>query len=400
MRIAIIVFLLFSAAAHAQNGGTVESRFGVGELNSLTTSRQRGMGGIGASMLSEYDVSMNNPATWTGVNQLRLSTGLTIEHLTMSKSPNSVSTGAIKGFQFLLPLEESYRLRFSAGVLPLSRSEYSAIGSQSIEGESYDILYEGSGGLSLFRAGFAFTPIDKISIGAAYQYYFGSIEQSWELTFKNSAYFSSAQRRSTNHHGSGVLLGLHYDGPEGISIGASISPEITLGAGQSMVFSYSTSDSTVSGASGSQTIPMEYRLGIAWRMNDEILVGAEYSAQDWSEAIVFDEKQSRLGAAYTLGVGFEWQPFVKDIDARTLSRTVFRLGVSMAQPYISLQDSREQELFITAGSGFPIFGNSRADLALAYGWRGSDTSLLGIQNIFRLSLGVSVGESWFIRNRE
>jgi hypothetical protein len=398
--ITALVIVLGATTAVAQNGGTVESRFGIGELNSLTTSRQRGMGGSAVSLLSEYDVSQGNPATWTGINQLRLTTGLTFEHLALSKVSNSISTGSIKGFQFVLPLEETYRLRFSAGVLPYSRSEYSAVGTQSLQGETYRIFYKGSGGLSLFRAGVAFAPIDRLSIGAAYQYYFGSIEQSWELNFENTGYFSGSQRRSTNHSGSGVSLGIHYRGPEGLSFGASVSPKISLAASRSLVFSYSTFDSTVSGASGIQELPLEFRLGLGWQMNDEMLLAAEYSAQDWTDGLVFDQKQSQLGAAYTIGVGIEWQPFLRQVDARTLSRTVFRFGAAMTQPYISLEDDRDREVMITAGTGFPIFGSSRADLAIGYGWRGSETTLLGTQNIFRVSLGVSVGESWFIRNRE
>ncbi len=400
MRIAIALFLLCSATAFAQNGGTIESRFGIGELNSLTTSRQRGMGGVSTPLLSEYDINQSNPAAWTSVNQLRLSTGVTFEHLTMSKTSNTVASGAIKGFQFLFPLEESMRTRFSAGLLPISRSEYSAIGTQSIEGDEYDITYEGNGGISMLRAGFAFTPIDKLSFGAAYLYYFGTIEQSWELRFDDPKYFPAVQRRATSHNGSGVLIGVVYDGPGGLTFGASVSPEVSLSAGRNLVLSYSTMDSTISGAAGTQTIPMEYALGLSWRMNDEMLFAMDYRAQNWSEAIVFSEKQSALGAAYTMNVGFEWQPFIKQIDARTLSRTVFRFGLSLAQPYISLQDNDVQEIFLTTGAGFPIFGSSRADVAAGYGWRGSESNLLGTQNIFRLSLSVSVGESWFIRNKE
>ncbi|MCZ7557302.1 MAG: hypothetical protein M5R41_12955 [Bacteroidia bacterium] len=398
--ITAIAICLCAASAVAQNGGTVESRFGIGELNSLSTARQRGMGGSGVALQSEYDVSQANPATWTGINQLRLTTGMTFEHIALSKTSNGVSTGSIKGFQFVLPLEETFRLRLSAGVLPYSRSEYSAIGTQSLGDEKYSVLYNGSGGLSLFRAGIAFAPIDRISIGAAYQYYFGTLEQSWELNFENSGYFSGSQRRSTNHSGSGFTFGLHYRGPEGISIGAAISPKVSLAASRSMVFSYSTFDSTVSGASGSQELPLEFRLGAGWQMNDELLVAAEYSAQDWTDAMVFDQKQSQLGAAYTLGVGFEWQPFLRQVDARILSKTVFRFGVAMTQRYTSLEDDRDREFMFTTGTGFPIFGSSRADLAISYGWRGSDTAPLGSQQVVRVSLGVSVGESWFIRNRE
>ena len=101
-----------------------------------------------------------------------------------------------------------------------------------------------------------------------------------------------------------------------------------------------------------------------------------------------------------IGVGVEWTPVGKDGDTRGINRTAYRLGATILRPYVSLQDDDAQELFITAGAGFPIFAASRADVALSYGWRGADASILGTQNVLRLAISVSVGESWFIRRRE
>jgi hypothetical protein len=400
MKIVCVLFLVCSAAAIAQNGGTIESRFGIGELNTPVTVRQLGMGGVASALASDYDISFSNPAAWTFVNQLRLSAGMQFEHVSMSRSDNAVSTVGIKGFHFIIPLEESFRLRLVAGMQPLSRSEYTASGTQRIEDDRYDIRYQGSGGISKFRTGLAFSPFSGVSLGAVWQYYFGTIEQSWELNFENSSYFPSYQRRASSHNGSGVLFGLHVQGPEGIDIGMTLSPLTTLGVSRNLVFSYSTMDSTVRGASGEQSIPMEYAVGLSWRPNDEFRFGVDYRAQDWSEAIVFDEKQSRLGAAYMIGVGVEWTPVGKDGDTRGINRTAYRLGATILRPYVSLEDDNAQELFITAGAGFPIFAASRADVALSYSWRGAEASILGTQNVLRLAISVSVGESWFIRRRE
>jgi hypothetical protein len=400
MKRLFIAFLLFTSVAGAQNGGTIESRFGIGELDLMVTARQRGMGSAATALTSATDISVINPAAWSAVTQLRFEGGMSFEYISMSKSDAAVSSGAIKGFSFVFPLEESIRLRLGSTVMPLSRSDYRTLGYGSVDGETYSVTYEGTGGLSVFRAGLSAEPLPHVRIGAAYQYYFGTLEQTSELRFDNGSWFNARQTRATGHNGSGVLLGLHYDGIRDFSLGVSLRPATALRASRNLVIEYSTADSTISGASGTQDIPMAFSAGVAYQVSDEFLVAADYSRQDWTDATMFDGKQKGQGESYKVSVGAEWYPYKNDPDARTLSRTAFRLGFFLQQPYMTFDGDKGQEYFITAGTGFPIFGSNRGDFALEYGWRGSDTQALGRQTIIRASLSVTVGESWFVRKQD
>jgi hypothetical protein len=135
-------------------------------------------------------------------------------------------------------------------------------------------------------------------------------------------------------------------------------------------------------------------------MTDELLLATDYSRQDWTEAIMFDRKQTGQGEAYKWAVGAEWYPYKNDLEARTLSRTAFRLGFYLQKPYVAIENNAGTEYFVTAGVGFPVFGSNRSDVALEYGWRGNDNQLLGTQNVLRLSVSVTVGEPWFIRKKD
>ncbi|MFA6235525.1 MAG: hypothetical protein WC824_15255 [Bacteroidota bacterium] len=400
MKKIIIAFLFCTSFASAQNGGTVESRYGIGELDLMVTARQRAMGSTAVGLLSATDINPINPAAWSSIEELRLEGGISYERISMTRSDNAVSAASIKGFSFVFPLEESMRLRLGSALMPVSRSEYKTVGYGTIDGESYSVTYEGAGGVSLFRAGLSAEPLPHVKIGAAYNYYFGNIDQNWELRFDNGAWFPARQMRATSHSGSGFQLGLLYDGIQNLSFGISLRTAAALNASRNLVYEYTTSDSTLNGASGTQDLPMAFSAGLSWQMTDELLVATDYSRQDWTDAIMFDRKQTGQGVTYKWAVGAEWYPFKNDLEARTLSRTAFRLGFYMQQPYVAIDNNKGTEYFITTGVGFPVFGNNRGDVALEYGWRGSDDQLLGTQNILRLSVSVTVGESWFIRNKE
>ena len=400
MKKIILGILILTSVSVAQNGGTIESRYGIGELDQMLTARQRGMGGAATALQSNADISAINPASWSAINELRLAGGLAYEYLSLSKADASITSGAIKGFSFVFPLEESLRLRLGSSIQPVSRANYKTIGYGTLDGESYSVLYEGSGGLSMFRAGLSAEPIAHVKIGAAYQYYFGTIDQLSELRFDNGSWFNARQTRATAHSGSGFHLGVLYDGIRDVHIGVSLRPPTSINASRNLVIEYSTVDSTINGASGTQDIPLAFSAGIAWQLTDALLVAADYSRQDWTEAEMFEGKQNGQGAAYKFALGAEWYPYKNDPDARTLSRTAFRLGWYLQQPYMTFDNENAQETFITAGAGFPIFGANRGDIAIEYGWRGNDAHVLGTQRILRLSLSVTVGEPWFIRNTD
>lgn len=400
MKKIIIAFLLCTSFASAQNGGTIESRFGVGELDLMVSARQRGMGTTAVGLLSATDINPINPAAWSSIGELRLEGGISYERISMSNSDNAVGIGAVKGFSFVFPLEESLKMRLGSALMPVSRSEFKTRGIDSVDGESYTVAYEGSGGLSLFRAGLSAEPLPHVKIGATYDYYFGNIDQISELRFDNGAWFPARQTRATSHSGSGFLLGLLYDGIQNFSFGVSMRTATSLNASRNLVYEYTTSDSTLIGASGTQDIPMALSAGISWQLSDELLVATDYSRQDWSEAIMFDGKQNGQGETYKWAVGAEWYPYKNDLEARTMSRTAFRLGFYLQKPYMAIDNNTDTEYFVTAGTGFPVFGSNRSDVSLEYGWRGSDAQLLGKQSIFRLSFSVTVGESWFKRKSD
>ncbi len=391
--------LLAAASAEAQNGSTVLSRYGGGELQLPITARNRALGWTSTALRSGQDISMMNPALWTDLNGLRLQGDGTYETESYAKD-QSLSYGSfgIKGLQFSLPIEEAMRTRIVAGFLPVSRVGYEITGSGTLGDEAFTADYSGSGGISMFRFGTAVRATPWLSLGIAYQYFFGSAVHASDVRFANGTYFPSVQTRSDAHGGSGFLAGLSLQPIEDLNVGLAVQGATSLNVTRRTVVEYSTHDSTVTGRSGTLDLPLRLSAGLSYRAHKELLLAADVTVQDWTDAQVFDGKQSMLGRSYRLGAGVEWIPAAESRLKDDVNTVVYRFGFAHQISHVRLDGNELSEYFITAGAGLPIIGQNRVDLALEYGWRGNDGDTLGARSVFRLSLSVSVGEFYFIRH--
>jgi hypothetical protein len=396
----LLIGLLLATPMLAQTGGTVSSRFGIGGLSLHSTSAGDGMGRVAAPLHSATDINASNPAAWCAIEDLRLQGGASYEYASFSKSRSDFSNAYIEGFHFVFPIEERFRTRFSTGIMPVSTSTYHVIARGTTEtGSDFTSHYRGDGGISVFHLGAAVRPLPYLEIGGAYQYYFGTIENSSEITFTDKTYYTTNQKVATSHTGGGALIGIMVLPTEQLTIGASIDLPVSLRAGRFSVLQYSTKDTTLTGAGGVQDIPLLLNAGVAWRLNQNWMVAADYMSQDWSSATVFDQTQPMLTRSYKIGAGVEWAPFNREAAAQFLGRVVLRAGFYTWRHYVATTSTPDTENMITAGFGFPVFANNRADIGMGFGWRGDEAQVLGSKNMVRLSIALSMGESWYVRKK-
>ena len=384
--------------ASGQNGGSILSRYGIGDLSSGMTARQRGLGGIVTPLSSEQDINQINPAAWTTVQGLRLQGDLHYEFEDYSKNSNlSIGSTGISGLQFCIPVQEELRSRIVFGFVPYSRVGYNLQGKGQTLEDKYTVDYVGSGGLSLIRLGSAIRPLPFLNIGAAAQFFFGNINQEWDVAFESGDRFFSKQSRSTNYHGLGFTLGTQVTVGDNFQIGIAYEPKVTLSGSQDLRFQYITHDSTMDGASGELEVPSRISAGATYFVSSQLMLGADIQMQDWKNAKIFDGPQAELGRSMRIGAGLEWVPGRDEFQGGFWRRAAYRVGVYSRENYARLNGVSENEFFLTLGMGIPIHAQNRADVAVEYGWRGSEDSLLGKRTLLRLSLSLSVGESWFVR---
>jgi hypothetical protein len=318
-----------------------------------------------------------------------------------SKNSNlSYGATTVSGLQFSIPVENALRTRVVFGFLPVSRVGYKLHTYNVSRDDRYETQYNGTGGISSLRLGAALQPLPFLRLGAAFEYYFGAIDQEWANTFESGTYFNARETLSTSHHGPGGIFGLQLAPMDNLLIGASFTAPVSLAATRDEWYQYSTHDTTIAGAEGSTDLPMRWSAGVAYHVTPAVLVGADYTQQSWKDAQVFNGAQTELGTLSRLSAGLEWYPGAGELSPSSWSRLTYRLGIMRQSGYVSIGGVTETETFLTAGFGIPIYAHNRVDLGIEYGWRGDDASVLGPRSLLRLSATFSVGEFFFVRRSE
>lgn len=383
---------------HAQNGSSIRSRYGIGELNFLSTPRQLGMGGVNIPFSSNYDISRSNPAAWHELTNVRLQMNGSMENLDNASTLGTTSTSAasLQGLSFALPIKKDIGMTAVLGFQPVSRSSFAIQARGDASGEGYRLAYESQGGLSALRIGMSYKPIPEIGVGAMYGYHFGTINQAWKVTFDNGSFHNTDQSRITSHSGSNLTFGAIFYPMQGLSFGATIATATDLNASRDTRYLYIYTDSTLVGESGTVELPMSFGFGASYLIGNKIMVAADFHSQDWAGAKAFDRDQPELKVAQRIGAGVEFLPST-EVGASFWEKTAWRLGFTSQALYVRLRDKEENEIAFTGGFGFPIGNYTRADLAVEYGWRGEESNLAGKDTFLRISFGISASELWFIR---
>ncbi len=394
----LLLLIALTAVASAQNGTSIMARTGIGELQTWSTPRTRGMGLVNATSVSETDISTSNPALWGFLTGIRLQGEAVMESEHYDRFNGGVSSTQLKGMHVGFPVLDDLALRIVAGFIPVSRADYKAsvIVPAEAVGEKYSANYSGRGGITQFRVGGSIKPLPSLYLGAAYQYYFGSINRTADVVWDNENYFSAMQTRSTQFSGSGAMFGVLYTGMAPFTIGVALNTPVALSVSDQLDVSYTTHDSTFSGTSGTQDIPLRLEAGASYRITDALTASVEYGMQNWEKATLFEQGVTLYNTT-KLGAGVEWR--LGNHDSPLLHQVHLRAGFAQLTGYVG-DGGQETTTLLTLGAGFPIIARNRVDMALEYGWRGSDGTLLGKRSLMRLSMSFTIGEGWFTRSME
>lgn len=417
-RILFFTIVLLPALGVAQGQTTNPySYFGIGNTYEQGNIRTLGMGGVNLAVRSNIHISLNNPASYTGIDSLSFvaNAGLqsTMATYRTNEQNSTYSSTTIDHLTFAFPITKW--LKTSIGLVP-----YSTVGYEVQQEEILDFnvkirnLYAGSGGLDRVNLGNAISLGKNFSIGLNTSYYFGRIEHRKTVLFPDSAYIKNTRLNERNFvSGLQFTLGSQLFIPTGknsaIGLAATFSPEAIFKTKTDYLaitfvgdeVGYEAQIDTIYNWNGLDTetiLPYTYGFGISWENKNKLLVAADIMFDNWDSFIYLNQDtdfSDKLKASF----GIEFIP-----TSNTLSNYLklihYRFGVRYNKMGLSLNNTELKEYAISVGFGLPLRKSSSIlNLGMEIGQSGTIENSLIQERFFKVALGISIRESWFRKGK-
>ena len=414
--------------AQESGDGTIYSRFGIGELQSFSSSRISAMGGGGVAMHSPNYLNLSNPASLGHQLLTRIAIGgeyRALEATNAAGEESMLQGGGLTAVQFGLPLLAN-KLGLGFAFRPYSLVNYRVLQQEGIlvdptteDSSLYRVSFGGSGGLQQIQAAGGYRLSENFSVGASADLVFGLFEDARETVFPSGGFDDTNLQRATRLFGITGTAGALYEasgllGDEDFfNAGLSFTLPTNLSGRQVLTLGEGLDPDTLQlqgedFLEGSITVPWQLRLGAAYQPDNRwaFVVDGEY--QPWSN-FESDFASRRFstpgGTSYSdrmrMSGGLEFLPAGEDRLAPFYARTIYRLGAYFEHSYTSpIEDVNLQSMAVTAGLSLPtLISGTRIDLLMEAGLRGTTEHALVQDRYLKVSAHVNIGERWFLERR-
>lgn len=404
----------------AQSGtNSPYSQYGLGVLSDQSQGFNRGMNGLALGLRDNNQVNMLNPASYSAVDSLTMILDVGLSGQITNFEENGAKLNANNAdFEYAVAAFRMMpKVGLSLGIVPFTNIGYNYSSTSNI-GTSLESsvttsteTHSGSGGFHQAFVGIGWNVFKGLSVGANFSYLWGTYDKSISIVNSDSYVNSIVKTYSTSVSSYKIDLGLQWEqkllGKEILTIGATYGIGHKLGADAEATTSNSSSitgvsDKTTDVVKDAFSLPTSFGVGLTWRHSNRWVAGIDYTFQKWGE-LDYPEFDSSSGAYVMksglltdrskLTIGGEWVP--NAMSSRFLSRVHYRIGASYATPYIKVngQDG-PKEYSASVGFGLPI---NKSVLNISGQWTRSDATGLIKENTFRINVGLTFNERWFMK---
>lgn len=405
-----LIFILFSTSFVLSQNSSVYSRYGIGDLEYGYSSRMLGIGDLGISELDADHILVTNPASWASLNRTRIEFGLGYKGVIVSNNDNSAFTSEVEftGLTFGFPVSKDLGIGVVAGLVPYSNVSYKVRTKTEATNDvpAYRDTYEGKGGLSKIFLGSSVQLPLNILLGASVDYYFGNQNYNLSREFLDSDDFDNSvfenSYRSTGGGASAGLITSNLASDFGIQflsdlrLGLSVNylaPLIT-----DTVYTSTTNylvDTTAIGTIETE-IPLRINSGLSFSIKEEYNFNFDYAYQDLSKYKFNGIYNSHLKSANKMSAAFEYKP-KKVLGQSSWDQMIWRFGISYEQTQYSFNDNSINKFSTFGGFSYPMGIENTIDIAFEYSNRGTKENNLLNEQAFKIYIGLSFGELWFLR---
>jgi hypothetical protein len=406
----------------SQTENSPYSRYGLGDQLPAQNIMSRGIGGVAAGYADVISVNFLNPASYSRLKRATFDFGVELDSRTLKviDPPRKFSSTSptISYIQLGVPLSTSRNWGMNIGLRPVTRINYKLERNEKPSNlpDSINTLFEGSGGSYEVYTGTGFS-IKNLSLGFNVGYLFGSKDYSTKRFVVSDSVFYYPSQHSTNTSFGGLFVngGLQYtirvNKKNMIRLGAYGSLKRKLNASRDETIE--TFEQDVSGnldtidiikrnnISGKVVYPASYGAGLMFYGGDKWLLGADFSTTKWSDFRFFEEVD-RVQDSWKFHVGGQILPNATSSKSYW-GRVTYRAGLSYGRDYVKV-DEDLPTWGISMGLGLPMrppsYTNqySIINTSVEFGQRGNNSNPIR-ENFFRLSIGLTLSDIWFIKRK-
>lgn len=403
----ILTILIAFVGAKADNGiNSPYSRYGLGILANQSLGVNRQMGGLGYGLRSDSYINILNPASFSQADTLTMlfEAGFTLQDIYFRE--NGKGTNALNAsFDYIaMQFRLCKGLGMSIGFLPYSTVGYSfsSISSAGTQNE-YTTTYAGSGGIYQPYVGLGWQPFKGLSIGATASFIYGDIahEISYNLTNSDVDNYKSYTAKLKSYK---LDFGLQYYATiakkHDIVIGGtySLGHDMNAEAIKTVVEASTSETDTIDGGF---RLPHTYGGGFTYCYNKQWKFGADYTLQQWGTSTFFGDDDKGIDR-YKISIGLEYSP--NEMSNKFHKMISYRGGLYFAQPYTIVNGNNGcNEYGISAGLSLPImnrnnkYNNALVHISGQYIHMSPKSAGLIAENYFRLNIGITFNEAWFMK---
>jgi len=409
----IAILCVTSVSIYAQNS-TVSpySYFGVGDLKALGTVENQMMGGLSVYADSIH-VNLQNPAAYSKLALTTYAAGISRKEYSL-KSNVSSESASISNLDYLslgLSLGKGFGMGF--GIMPYSSVGYNFLSERTNSQGAITESFNGEGGLNRVYFSLGYELFKDFSLGVTSNFNFGNQKTSSFQT-NEDVQFGSFNKIESRIKG--------FDFNFGATFAPKVTEKHTLFSSvsvntQANLVSENTrtigSFSTVSGrdievqevdleaqglARTGVQIPTTATFGVGYGQDKKWFIGAEYSFQELS---TFENELTPFSNlvyenAETFRIGGYYIPEYTSFTSY-FKRATYRAGAKVSKSGIVVDNKEINDFGITFGIGLPMGRNlSNINLGFELGKRGTKYGDLVEESYFKVNLGLSLNDKWFI----
>lgn len=399
-RLLVILFVILSATPAFSQGGMNYSIFGIGDINTTGNASYDGVGGTSIAFPAENSINFRNPAMWSYVTTTRINVGYKFNQtLAFSDLQDSYQNfGALNGISGLFMIDTGMGIAASFGIHPYSNINYMiASPIKEIVNDIYldgRTIYQGKGGISMLYFGGATKITKYASVGASVFSTFGKVSSLRKTEYFGDPYaFTYISSRNDFFSGFGYKAGLSLKPITNLTLGFYYENQPNLDVETDIVFESTLLPDTSISRMNAVLMPDAFGFGIAYETG-KFIIGADLSIQDFSNFNYnnLDNSTYRSGMAISAGINRIGN---KNLSAPVADRMSYKLGAYFKQHYYSVYGNDITEMAASLGFQVPWAGTFISDIALTIGSRGTQSDGLIREYFGKISVDISIGETWF-----